>query len=125
MKTPALEEGDRVRRNHLGQGLGGLAEVWQAASLSLFNPLLGVAVAFVAHIFGLDRGLPHHFQDGLVEFGAALPWSVIAVYISSSASATAAFSTVRGIEIEADEATARNSNLLPVKAKGEVRLRSV
>ncbi len=34
-------------------------------------------------------------------------------------------STVAGKEIDCDEPTARNSNLLPVKAKGDVRLRSV
>ncbi len=48
-----------------------------------------------------------------------------AVATSSRASATAAFTNATGIEIAADEGTARNSNLLPVNAKGEVRLRSV
>ena len=40
------------------------------------------------------------------------------------ASATIVLSTVAGSEMLADEPTARNSNLLPVKAKGEVRFRS-
>ena len=35
------------------------------------------------------------------------------------------FKTVIGAEEFADEPTALNSNLLPVKANGEVRLRSV
>ena len=47
------------------------------------------------------------------------------VAISSSASAAIVFKTTFGPEIEADEPTMRNSNLLPVKANGEVRLRSV
>ena len=40
-------------------------------------------------------------------------------------SATAAFSMMLAQAMESDEPTMRNSNLLPVKAKGEVRLRSV
>ena len=35
------------------------------------------------------------------------------------------FSTMLAQEMELDEPSMRNSNLLPVKAKGEVRLRSV
>jgi hypothetical protein len=44
---------------------------------------------------------------------------------SPIASATAAWSNVIGNAIDCDEPTARNSNLLPVNAKGDVRLRSV
>jgi hypothetical protein len=44
--------------------------------------------------------------------------------ISSIASATIVLSTVFGSASEADDPSARNSNLLPVKANGEVRLRS-
>ena len=44
---------------------------------------------------------------------------------SPRASATAAFRKAIGVEIDAAEETARNSNLFPVKANGEVRLRSV
>ena len=40
-------------------------------------------------------------------------------------SATAAFSKVIGSETLAELPTARNSNLFPVNANGEVRLRSV
>ena len=47
------------------------------------------------------------------------------VAISSRASATMVFSTTLGPEMDWEEPTMRNSNLLPVKAKGEVRLRSV
>ena len=35
------------------------------------------------------------------------------------------FRTTLALEMEAEEPTIRNSNLLPVKAKGEVLLRSV
>ena len=49
----------------------------------------------------------------------------MAARISSRASETAAFRMAMGQEITALDGTARNSNLLPVKAKGEVRLRSV
>ena len=45
--------------------------------------------------------------------------------ISSRVSDTAAFRMAMGQEMTALEGTARNSNLLPVKAKGEVRFRSV
>ncbi len=44
---------------------------------------------------------------------------------SPSDSATAAFRKATGSEMDEAEETARNSNLLPVKAKGDVRLRSV
>ena len=44
---------------------------------------------------------------------------------SQNASATIAFSVVFGPAMESAEPTIRNSNLLPVKANGEVRLRSV
>jgi hypothetical protein len=44
---------------------------------------------------------------------------------SPRASPTAAFRNAMGSEIDCAEDTARNSNLFPVKAKGEVRLRSV
>ena len=44
---------------------------------------------------------------------------------SPSASATAALSSTIGKAIDADDPTARNSNLLPVNANGDVRLRSV
>ena len=44
---------------------------------------------------------------------------------SSRASATAAFNTIRDDAQFASEPTARNSKRLPVKANGEVRLRSV
>ena len=43
----------------------------------------------------------------------------------SSASATAVLSATFGPEIDCEEPTIRNSNLLPVNANGEVRLRSV
>ena len=43
----------------------------------------------------------------------------------SSESATIAFSTVIGLLGDWLEPTARNSNLLPVNANGDVRLRSV
>ena len=45
--------------------------------------------------------------------------------ISPIASATAALSSTIGNAIDCDEPTARNSNLLPVNANGDVRLRSV
>jgi len=45
--------------------------------------------------------------------------------ISTIASVTAALSNVTGKDGDCLEPTARNSNLLPVKANGEVRLRSV
>ena len=41
------------------------------------------------------------------------------------ASATTVLSTITGKAMLCDEPTARNSNFAPVKAKGEVRLRSV
>ena len=44
---------------------------------------------------------------------------------SQKASATMAFKVVFGSAMESEEPTIRNSNLLPVKAKGDVRLRSV
>jgi len=47
------------------------------------------------------------------------------VAISSRASDTIVLITILGPEIEAEEPTMRNSNLFPVNAKGEVRLRSV
>ena len=43
----------------------------------------------------------------------------------SSSSATAVLMTVLVSAMEAEEPSMRNSNLLPVKANGEVRLRSV
>ena len=43
----------------------------------------------------------------------------------SSESATIVLSTIFGPEMEKVEPSIRNSNLLPVNAKGEVRLRSV
>jgi hypothetical protein len=43
---------------------------------------------------------------------------------SSTASATTVFSTVALKEMDCDAPSARNSNLLPVKAKGLVRFRS-
>ena len=42
-----------------------------------------------------------------------------------SCSATAVFKAIIALAQLASEPTARNSNLFPVKAKGEVRLRSV
>ena len=42
-----------------------------------------------------------------------------------SSSATEVFSTVLAQEMDSEEPSIRNSNLLPVKAKGEVRFRSV
>ena len=44
---------------------------------------------------------------------------------SLKASATMVFSTVLGEAMESDDPTMRNSNLLPVKAKGDVRFLSV
>ena len=44
---------------------------------------------------------------------------------SHMASATMAFRVVLASAMESEEPTMRNSNLLPVKAKGEVRFRSV
>ena len=44
---------------------------------------------------------------------------------SLNASATIVLSTTFGDETESEEPTIRNSNLLPVNANGEVRLRSV
>ena len=44
---------------------------------------------------------------------------------SQKASATMVLSTVFAVAMQSDEPTMRNSNLLPVKANGEVRLRSV
>ena len=44
---------------------------------------------------------------------------------SQKASATMAFRVVLAAAMESLEPTMRNSNLLPVKAKGEVRFRSV
>ena len=41
------------------------------------------------------------------------------------ASATTVLSTITGKAMDCDEPTARNSNLAPVKASGDVRLRSV
>ena len=46
------------------------------------------------------------------------------VAMKSSDSATMVLSTVFGPAIDCDAPTARNSNLLPVKANGLVRLRS-
>ena len=43
----------------------------------------------------------------------------------STASATIVFRTIIGPAQQTDEPGARNSNLLPVNANGEVRLRSV
>ena len=45
--------------------------------------------------------------------------------MSPMVSATAAFSRTIGNAIDCDEPTARNSNLFPVNANGDVRLRSV
>lgn len=48
----------------------------------------------------------------------------MSAYLRSD-SATAVFRTTFAPDMEVDEPSIRNSNLLPVKAKGEVRLRSV
>ena len=45
--------------------------------------------------------------------------------LRENASATIVFSTMFGDAMESEEPTIRNSNLLPVNANGEVRLRSV
>ena len=53
-------------------------------------------------------------------FSVASSWSASA----SIASATIVFSTVFGSASDIEEPSARNSNLLPVNANGDVRLRS-
>ena len=61
-----------------------------------------------------------------LSFGLPLAiFSSTSVLNSFSWSAIIVFKTISAEAQFADEPTARNSNLLPVKANGEVRLRSV
>ena len=127
-EAPGSWPGTRVGLglHQLRQRLGGRAQVRQAAALRLLDPLRRVVVALEAD--GLGRRRPPRVTTSSTASARLLPLAMRASRAaanSPSASATAAFRKATGIEIEAAEDTARNSNLLPVNANGEVRLRSV
>jgi hypothetical protein len=89
--------------------------------LASFVPVLGVAVAVEDHALVLLDGLLQHLADGGFELrGAGILADRLLEFGREGieASVTIVLSTVAGQAAAAEEPTARNSNLLPVKAKG-------
>jgi hypothetical protein len=102
-----------------------LLEIRQATLGCLLHPFLRVVVAIEQDALVLrDQGLQQFLQCG-IEVLASGNRLVQRRADLVKPSVTIVFSTTFGPAQLWLEPTARNSNLLPVKAKGEVRLRSV
>ena len=119
-----LEGGDRLVGQHLGQRVGRGAQVLQPPLLGFRVPVLVVVVAAEADLFVVAVGLLDDLDHGLGDVDAAGGLRLQLVRQLVDASATIVLRTVFGKASDMLDPSARNSNLLPVKAKGEVRLRS-
>ena len=108
-----------------GKRIDRVAQVRQAALLGFLVPFLGVVVAVEEDLLALLEDAGQQVLDRLVAGPCRLATAFSRlVAMKSSDSATMVFSTVLGPAIDCEAPTARNSNLLPVKANGLVRLRS-
>ena len=107
-----------------GKGVHRGAQVREPAPLCFGFPFLGVVVAVEDDALEPGTWAASRLRSAAFSSApsliAALRWPAS----SSTDSATIVLSTVAGNEMLMAEPKARNSNLLPVKAKGDVRLRS-
>ena len=118
------EQLDGVLAGDDREDIDGVLEVGQAALFGFGVPFLGVIVAVEEDLLALLDDGGEQFLDGLVQVLAGLDSASSLVAMKSRVSATMVLRTVLAPAMLALEPTARNSNLLPVKANGLVRLRS-
>ena len=112
-------------RNKLGKAFPGVeARLYRPLFFRLRYPFLGIAVSveiitFLCFLIArlMSSWTACSISSGAVPFSSSANWD--------KASATAVFRMILGVATEAEEPSMRNSNLFPVKAKGEVRFRSV
>ena len=119
------EQLDRLGRDQVGQAVDRVPAVGQPAALGLGVPGFAVIVAVEDDVLALldqrsGAGAGSRRSGPCRRRRPASRW----VAISSRLSATIVFKTTIGPATDWLDPTARNSNLLPVKANGLVRLRS-
>ena len=107
---------------NMGKRVGSCSEVEKPALFSLGDPCVVVAVSVEDYALVLFYGVVNQVVQA---HSQSRPRPQARRQSCLSSSATAVLSTVFASEIDAAEPSIRNSNLLPVKAKGEVRFLSV
>ena len=100
-------------------------DIRQPASFGFMVPFVAIIVAFEQHFFAAHDVFADDVHDGDLFLIALFDQRIDILFERLERFGQDGFSAIMALAQFALEPTARNSNLLPVKANGEVRLRSV